>query len=143
MVHALEQIWHALRPGGLLIDMRPIAARWPMEILASGRILRAGRIDDSPNAPDDRAANAAMRTSVRRGLYRPVARASFPFDYVWDSVSELSEYVAANWEGCAVLQPRLLARALRLERGVREEKKVRITMRMILRTYLRLDQPHG
>ncbi len=141
MVHALEQIWHALRPNGLLIDVRPIAARWPMEILASGRVLRAGRIDDSPNAADDRAANAAMRASLRRGFYRPVARAAFPFDYVWDSVAELSEYVTANWEGCAILQPRLLARAHRLERGVHEEKKVRITMRMILHTYLRLDRP--
>jgi hypothetical protein len=85
MVHALEQIWKALRPGGLLIDVRPVSARWPMEILASGRVLRAGRIDDSPSAVDDRAANAAMRASVRR-FFRPVARAAFPFDYVWDSV---------------------------------------------------------
>jgi hypothetical protein len=140
MVHALERIWEALRPGGLLVDVRPVAARWPLEILADGQGIRAGRVDDSPNVADDHAADTAIRTAVRRRFFRPIARATFPFDYVWDSVAEMSEYVTANWEGCAVLQPDLLERAYRLERGSHGEKRVRITMRMILRTYLRLEK---
>jgi len=140
MVHALEQIWEALRPGGLLIDVRPVSARWPLEILAPSRVIRAGRIDDSPNAVDDHAADAAIRTAVRRRFFRPTARATFPFDYIWDSVAEMSEYVTANWEGCAVLRSGLLARAYSQERGTHGEKHVRITMRMILRTYLKLEK---
>ena len=142
MVHALERIWGALRPGGLLVDVRPVAARWPLEILADGQGIRAGRIDDSPNVVDDQAADVAIRTAVRRRFFRPTARATFPFDYIWDSVAEMSEYVTANWEGCAVLQSDLLARAYSLERGFHGEKRVRITMRMIMRTYLKLEKRH-
>ncbi len=141
MVHALEQIWEALAPDGVLIDLRPVAARWPLDILAERRVLRAGRVDDSPNAPDDRAADAAIRAAVRRGLFRRVAQATFPFDYVWDSVTEMTEHVTTNWHDCAVLKPGLLKRAQRLEGEVPGETHVRITLRMILRTYHRLERP--
>ena len=32
MVHALEEIHRTLRPGGLLIDLRPLLDRWPVEV---------------------------------------------------------------------------------------------------------------
>ena len=142
-MHALERIWTALAPNGMLVDVRPVAARWPLEIVGSGRVARAGRVDDSPNTVDDRAADAAMHAVERGGLFRRIDQATFPFSYLWDSVEEMTVYVAANMEDWVILPDRLLARARELEREARGERRVRITLRMIMRTYARLDEPQG
>ena len=143
MVHALERIRGALTPNGVLVDVRPVAARWPLDIVTTGRAQSAGRVDDSPGRVDDRAADRALRTMERRGLFRRIDQVTFPFAYLWDSVDEMSEYIAANWEGSIVLPERLLARARKLEREARGERRVRITMRVIIRTYARKDEPRG
>lgn len=142
-MHALGCIWEALVPGGMLVDVRPIAARWPLEVLTPVRVQRAGRVDDSPSRADDRAADRALRTMERRGLFHRIDQATFPFAYLWDSVEEMKDYIAANWEGSIVLPERLLARARKLEREARGERRVRITLRMIMRTYVKLDEPRG
>ncbi len=142
-MHALERIWTALAPHGVLVDVRPVAARWPLEILCPGRAVRAGRVDDRPGVADDRAADAAMHAVERRGLFRRIDQVTFPFAYLWDSVDEMSDYIAGNWEGCVILPGRLLARARNLEREARGERRVRITLRMIMRTFARQDEPRG
>ena len=140
-MHALGSIWEALEPEGMLVDVRPVAARWPLEVVTPGRVKRAGRVDDSPSLADDRAADRALREMERRGLFRCIDQVTFPFAYLWDSVEEMIDYIAANWEGSIVLPERLLARARNLEREARGERRVRITLRMIMRTFARQDEP--
>ena len=38
MVHALEEIRRVLLPGGILIDLRPLADRWRVEVVSGAGI---------------------------------------------------------------------------------------------------------
>jgi len=61
MVHALNEIRRVLAPDGILIDLRPLAANWPIEVATSQDFLEAGRLSDSATGlEDDRAANESM-----------------------------------------------------------------------------------
>ena len=55
MVHALREIWRVLAPEGVLLDLRPIADRWPIEVetfrrnvSTVGESQAAGRVEDLP-----------------------------------------------------------------------------------------------
>lgn len=138
-MHALERIWRALAPKGVLVDVRPIAARWPLEVVTPVRVQRAGRVDDSPSLADDRAADRALRVIERRGLLRRSQRAVFSLAYVWDSLEEMQAYVAERWEGCAVLPHAVIERAARLSQAGAEPARVRIVLRMVISAYEKLQ----
>lgn len=97
MVHALRECRRALTAGGLLLDLRPFAGNWPLEVVAGSRVWAAGTLDDSQEIPDDRAANAAMADVVRREWFRPEQATTFEFAWYWTSLAELEEYIAARW----------------------------------------------
>jgi hypothetical protein len=68
MVHALNEIWRVLVPGGLLIDLRPVLDRWPIEVSSSGGNHEAGQVTDLPEPlADDEAANQAMTEATKLG----------------------------------------------------------------------------
>ena len=61
MVHALEEIRRVLAPGSTLLDLRPLADRWPVEVLRGTRPLETGRLTDlATGLGDDRASNVAV-----------------------------------------------------------------------------------
>jgi hypothetical protein len=98
MVHALEEIRRVLSPGGALIDLRPIAGRWPVEMLSMQRRKEVGRVTDLPRGlADDAAANDAMSRGEGAGLFRRQEEDLFPFYYTWDSPREMQEYIEEEW----------------------------------------------
>ena len=67
MVHALAEIRRTLKSHGVLIDMRPLEDRWPVEVSSGEGYAELGRLTDLPLAiTDDQAATAAMRRVVVR-----------------------------------------------------------------------------
>ena len=68
MVHALGEIRRVLNPDGVLIDLRPVFDRWPIEVVSAHepREVRAtGRMQDFPAGPaDDEAANRVFQKSA-------------------------------------------------------------------------------
>jgi hypothetical protein len=98
MVHALEEIHRVLTPAGALLDLRPLAARWSVEIEEAGHNLEIGRLTDLPlGLSDDLAANLSVETAAKEGLYRRGNELHFPLNIYWDDPEEMIGYVAEKW----------------------------------------------
>jgi hypothetical protein len=98
MVHALREIRRILVPDGILLDLRPILDRWPIEVISAREILETGRVQDFPvGLADDEAANHAMAQAEAAGWFSRDRQEFFPYDYLWDAPSELEEWIAAEW----------------------------------------------
>ncbi len=104
MVHALGEIHRVLVPGGILIDMRPLANRWHVEVISTRGFTETGRAIDSPDQLYvDAASNEAMKEVESRGWFKREQEEFFPFFYSWDTPSEMEEYIAEEWTDFAEL----------------------------------------
>jgi len=98
MVHALDEIRGVLVPGGILIDIRPIMDRWPVDVVSVNSVKETGRADDFPEQVNaDVASNEAMREVEARGWFKREQEEFFPFFYSWDTPSEMEEFLAEEW----------------------------------------------
>ena len=98
MVHALEEIRRVLVPDGILIDIRPLAERWQIEVMSARGIQPTGRVDDLPDQVNaDVSSNEAMQQVEARGWFRREQEEFFPFFYSWDTPSEMEEFIADDW----------------------------------------------
>ena len=104
MVHALGEIRRVLVPEGILIDLRPLADRWPVEVVSSRGFKEIGRVDDLMVQQDsDVASNEAMSEAETRGWFRREQEEFFSFFYSWDTPSEMEEYISREWDDFAAL----------------------------------------
>jgi hypothetical protein len=104
MVHALAEIRRVLAPNGILIDIRPLADHWPVEVASSRSFKEVGRVDDLPEQINvDVASNEAMKEVESRGWFIREQAEFFSFLYSWDTPSEMEEYIAEDWTDFARL----------------------------------------
>ncbi|MGB8983228.1 MAG: hypothetical protein WCC12_15240 [Anaerolineales bacterium] len=98
MVHALEEIRRVLVPDGVLLDIRPVADRWPVEVASASAVRETGRLDDlAEQVNADAASNEAMKEVESRGWFRREQAAFFPFFYSWDTPADMEEFIAEDW----------------------------------------------
>ncbi|MBI2759754.1 MAG: hypothetical protein HYX49_13910 [Chloroflexi bacterium] len=98
MVHALHEIHRVLAPNGILIDLRPLADHWPVEVASIRDVRKAGRVDDMPvGIEDDKAANQAIARAATEKLFVQEQAEFFPFFYYWDSPKEMQAYIDDDW----------------------------------------------
>lgn len=98
MVHALGEIHRVLVPGATLIDLRPLADRWHIEVFSARETRQTGYITDLPlGLEDDEAANQAMREAEARGWFLREREEFFPLHYVWDTASDMEKWVDEEW----------------------------------------------
>ncbi len=99
MVHALNEIQRVLAPDGILIDLRPLAGSWPIEVASAREIKEAGAVSDLPMVvEDDQAANQAVAQAAEQKWFVREREEFFPFFYYWDSPREMKEYIDNEWE---------------------------------------------
>jgi hypothetical protein len=104
MVHALEEIRQILLPGGVLIDIRPLADHWRVGVGSARGFEETGHVIDLPVQTDaDEASNEAMREVESRGWFTREQEECFPFFYSWDSPREMEEFIATEWTDFAEL----------------------------------------
>ncbi len=98
MVHALEEIRRTLIPDGVLIDLRPVSDRWPVELVLDRTNREMGRLIDIPaGLAVDEAANNAFKEVARRGWFICESEQIFPFFYYWDTPEEMKEHIKEKW----------------------------------------------
>jgi len=98
MVHALSEIHRLVTRDGILIDLRPLADRWPVEVVSSREIKEAGKMTDLEiGLQDDRSANESMLQAESQGWFQREREEFFPFFYYWDSPNEMKEYMDDSW----------------------------------------------
>jgi hypothetical protein len=104
MVHALSEIHRVLVPNGILIDMRPLANCWPVEVISTQGSKETGRVDDLPDQLNaDAASDKAMREAESRGWFKREQEEFFPFFYAWDTPREMEEFISEEWTDFAEL----------------------------------------
>jgi len=131
MVHALSEIHRVLRPGGSLIDLRPVDDRWSIEVNSKGGIQQTGRMIDYPKGlEDDEASERAMSQAEVNGWFKREEMASFPLYYSWDTPKEMEDYITEEWENENALEEstKTLTRSTWASAGADARPRVRLTM---------------
>ena len=75
MVHALNEVWRTLVSGGWMLDVRPLCAQWPLEVMVNGAPSLAGTVDGSPQIEDEVASNKAIAQVVITNQWHDQKRA--------------------------------------------------------------------
>jgi hypothetical protein len=133
MVHALEEIKRVLAPSGLLIDLRPLLERWPVEIAWGNGYRQVGTLTDLPEGlSDDEAANNAMEEAARRKWFALEQGERFSLFYSWDTANDMEQFLREEWDGFVHLDDEV-GRAVKSAWAVADaDARVRVRASMII-----------
>jgi len=139
MVHALEEIRRVLVPDGILIDLRPLADNWRVEVVSLREVKRTGRVEDLLEQTNgDLASNAAMMEVEQRRWFKREQDELFSFVYSWDTPSEMEEFVNEDW-GDFIELAEDTKRATRAAWAVADgDSRVRIKMNVWIARWLKI-----
>jgi hypothetical protein len=133
MVHALKEIHRARAPDGVLIDLRPLDERWPVEVASSREVRQVGRLLDLEHAlVSDESANQAVRRVESEGLFVREAQEFFPFHYSWDTPNEMQEFIREEWQEYNALEEGTLQAARSAWAVADGDSRVRIRVKMLI-----------
>jgi len=132
-VHALEEIRRVLIPGGLLIDLRPLVDRWPVEVVWRGGKCVNGRLIDLPTGlADDAAANSALEEVTHQEWFTCENVKHFQIFVYWNDPEEMRLHILERWNDTTVLGDAVLKETITTWSAAGENKRVRVKMRMLL-----------
>ena len=144
MVHALDEIRSVLAPDGLLVDLRPVLERWPVEVSWVNGHAQAGRATDlAEPLADDEAANAAMAAFASSGGFRREREETFPLFYYWDTPKEMEAYLAEEWSDVISIEPDVWNRLRSMWASASADAQVRLQVKMWIARYRKDDGGHG
>jgi hypothetical protein len=95
-------MWAALRPDGLLLDIRPAPERPWVQVWRGESVTMVGQIDDSYRFGTLQVADAAVQTVVDAGRFARDRDVSFTFIYHLDSVDAWLDYMAEHWSSARI-----------------------------------------
>lgn len=133
MVHALDEIRRVLVRDGILIDLRPLLAHAPIEVVSSTETRLAGTADQ---LPDDRAgdesANRAIAQAEEQGWFIKEREEFFPFNYYWDSPKETQEYLETEWSNSVKVREEVWKNARSMWAVAEADARMRLRLKMLI-----------
>ncbi len=138
MVHALNEIERVLDDRALLMDLRPLLDRWPLEVAGSDGSLEAGRATDlAEPLSDDAAANAAVLAWASSGLFRMEQQDTFPLFYYWDTPRDMQDYLVEEWDDVITVEEPVWKDLRSMWAQANADARVRIRVKMLITSYRR------
>lgn len=132
-MHALQEIVRVLVPRGLLIDLRPLLGRWPVEVAWGNEYREVGRLTDLPEGlSDDEAANQAMEEAANRNWFTLEQGQRFSLFYSWDTAKEMEQYVRKEWDGFVKLDDEVSKAAKSAWAVAAADARVRVRTEMLI-----------
>jgi len=128
MVDALKESWRVLHQGGVLLDFRPLVGSPPIEIAGGGSAQEVGSVDDRAADGDSAAADAAIETVTKSGIFYGETKRQFQVAHYWDSVEEMSEYLGSRRHRMSILPSEAHVREF-FDRTVRTDARIRLRCR--------------
>jgi ubiquinone/menaquinone biosynthesis C-methylase UbiE len=138
MVHALNEIQRVLIPRGVLIDLRPLADHWAVEVASARQVIETGRVEDLPiGLEDDEAANNSVAQSEVNGWFTRESEETFPFYYSWDSPREMEQYISEEWENFIGLDDSVKEATRSAWASADADSRVRVRMKMLITRWVK------
>lgn len=110
MVHALHEARRVLKPHSILIDLRPAVAHRQVGIVSAGHYTRLGRMHDCLD--QDRAADQAIASALREGLFESRGRIRFEVRRVYGTFAEFRDAICESVQaGSLTSYKRMMRRA--------------------------------
>jgi hypothetical protein len=117
----------------MLIDLRPVADRWPVEVMATKARWVVGQLEDLPlQLADDAACANAMSQAARAGWFVQEGAQTFDLWYSWDTPEAMRDYIVEEWNGYCELLAQVYeqAQALWVQAGSGRIMRVRLKMHL-------------
>jgi SAM-dependent methyltransferase len=133
MVHALKEIHRVLAPDGVLIDLRPLAGSWPVEVASGREVKEAGRVSDMPvGLEDDKAANESIAQAASQDRFAREREEFFSFFYYWDSPNEMQAYIEEEWADFISIDESTWKNVRSLWAVADADARLRVRLRMLI-----------
>ncbi len=137
MVHALREAWRVLLPQGIMIDLRPLCADAPLEVVFTGGSALAGQVDQSPGIAHEVAADQAIESVVREEIFERSQLVFFDFAYYWDSVADMLADMDEYWKGDVIVPAAAIRRARALFKKYQPQARIRLREPMKLEKFVK------
>lgn len=140
MVHALKEVWRVVIPGGSVLDLRPRATDWPVEILVDDQVMLAGRVDNAPHVPDEQAADSAIAHMVEDGWLALKKQAACDCNLYWDTPDDAHNYLVESPSPPCTISDEVMAAARELMKYAGQDKRLRLRETLGFAIYRRQDR---
>jgi hypothetical protein len=130
MVHALKEAWRVMAPLGIMMDIRPLSIDSPLEVI-SGEVREfVGIVDMSPGLKYDVAADQAIETVKKEGIF--IEKQVDYFEYVnyWKTFHGMMADFEERWKDEIILPEDVIKKAEQLYKESRPNGMLRLVMRM-------------
>ena len=137
MVDALQEACRVVVPGGIVVDLRPISARYRLEVVKDAVKTAVADIEACEVQDDDDAADAAVEHLVSSGRLLPGGGVQFDFEFYWDTVVEMKAFAETSrrMRRAGIDYAELEERRRGLSRGKEPAARFRCHRPTILNTY--------
>jgi hypothetical protein len=130
MVHALKEAWRVMAPQGVMMDIRPLSVDTPLEVISGEVRQLAGIVDMSPDLKYDIAADEAIETVRREGIFIEKQVDEFEYVYYWKTFHGMMADFEERWKDEIIVPEDVINKAQQFYKENRPNGMLRLGMRM-------------